>query len=142
MISDRDLVTVQKRGSPYTYGTMTRAAAHLAIDAGADVVFGSGPHVVRGVERRRGRYIVYSSGNFAGWHNFGGGGLLSQSGVVRMTFDSFGRPRAAAWDGVVIDGPGIPRPDRSGAVLRHVASLSRADFGSRAARFRRDGSFR
>lgn len=123
-------------------GTHTRAAAHAAIDAGADVVFGSGPHVVRGVERWRGRYIVYSSGNFAGWRNFGGGGLLAQSGVVRMTFDHRGRPLAAAWEPVLLRGPGIPHRDRGGSVIRRVASLSRADFGTRGARFRRDGSFR
>jgi hypothetical protein len=124
------------------YGTQTRAALHAAIDAGADVVFGSGPHVVRGVERYRGRYIVYSTGNFAGWHTFGIGGVTAQSGVVRMTFDFRGRPRAAAWDPVVIDGPGIPRPDRSGRVLRRVASLSREDFGSAGVRFTRSGRFR
>ncbi len=124
------------------YGTDTRGATRAAIDAGADVVFGSGPHVVRGVERYRGRYIVYSSGNFAGWRNFGIGRLTAQSGVVRMTFDHRGRPVAAAWDGVIIRGPGIPHVDRSGDVVRRVASLSRADFGRRAARFMRDGSFR
>ena len=111
------------------YGTNTRAATHAAIDAGADVVFGSGPHVVRGVERYRGRYIVYSSGNFAGYRNFAIGGLTAQSGVVRMTFDSAGIPTAAAWDGVVLEGPGTPRPDRSGTVVRRVAALSNADFG-------------
>ena len=31
-----------------------RAFAHAAIDAGADLVVGSGPHVIRGVERYRG----------------------------------------------------------------------------------------
>ena len=124
------------------YGTNTRAATHAAIDAGADVVFGSGPHVVRGVERYRGRYIVYSSGNFAGYRNFAIGGLTAQSGVVRMTFDSAGIPTAAAWDGVVLEGPGTPRPDRSGTVVRRVAALSNADFGRNGARFTRDGSFR
>lgn len=126
----------------FDYGTDTRGATHAAIEAGADVVFGSGPHVVRGVERYRGRYIIYSSGNFAGWRNFGIGGLTAQSGVVRMTFDHRGRPVAAAWDGVIIRGPGIPHVDRSGDVVRRVASLSRDDFGRRAARFARDGSFR
>ncbi|MCW2922566.1 MAG: CapA family protein [Thermoleophilia bacterium] len=124
------------------YGTDTRGATHTAIDAGADVVFGSGPHVVRGIERYRDRYIVYSSGNFAGWHNFGIGGLTAQSGVVRMTFDYRGRPTAAAWDGVILRGPGIPHVDRSGDVVRRVAALSREDFGRRGVRFTRDGSFR
>jgi hypothetical protein len=124
------------------YGTNTRAAVHAAVDAGADVVFGSGPHVVRGVERYRGAFIVYSSGNFAGWHNFALGGLSSQSGVVRVTFDGVGRTRSAVWDAVVIDAPGIPRPDRSGRVIARIAALSRADFGRAGARFARDGSFR
>lgn len=124
------------------YGTQTRSALHAAVDAGADVVLGSGPHVVRGVERYRGSYIVYSAGNFAGWHNFGIGGLTAQSGVVRFTFDYSGHAAGGTWDGVVIDQPGVPRPDRSGAVVRRVASLSRADFGRRGARFSRDGRFR
>lgn len=42
--------------------------AHAAIDAGADLVLGSHPHVLQGVEKYKGRYIIYSLGNFC----FGG----------------------------------------------------------------------
>jgi poly-gamma-glutamate synthesis protein (capsule biosynthesis protein) len=38
--------------------------AHAAIDAGADVVAGHGPHLTLGVEVYRGRPILYSLGNF------------------------------------------------------------------------------
>lgn len=41
---------------------------HAAIDAGADLVVGSHPHVIQGYEQYQGRYIVYSLGNFC----FGG----------------------------------------------------------------------
>ena len=41
---------------------------HALIDAGADLVVGSHPHVVGGVEQYKGKYIVYSLGNFC----FGG----------------------------------------------------------------------
>lgn len=41
---------------------------HAAIDAGADLVVGSHPHVIQGYEKYNGRYIVYSLGNFC----FGG----------------------------------------------------------------------
>lgn len=41
---------------------------HAAIDAGADLVIGSHPHVIQGWEVYEGRYIVYSLGNFC----FGG----------------------------------------------------------------------
>ena len=124
------------------YGTNLRAAVHAAVEAGADVVVGSGPHVVRGIERYRGTYIVYSSGNFAGWHTFSLGGLSSQSGVVRFTFDHTGRADGGTWDAVTIGAPGIPRPDRSGRITRRVAELSRADFGSAGVRFGRGGRFR
>ena len=36
------------------------------IDAGADLIFGHGPHVLRGMEFYKGRLIAYSLGNFAG----------------------------------------------------------------------------
>jgi poly-gamma-glutamate synthesis protein (capsule biosynthesis protein) len=38
--------------------------AHAAIDAGADVVVGHGPHVLRGIEIYKGKVIFYSLGNF------------------------------------------------------------------------------
>lgn len=46
-----------KRGNVYEF-------AHTAIDAGADVVLGNGPHVNRAVELYKGRLIAYSLGNF------------------------------------------------------------------------------
>lgn len=36
----------------------------LCIDAGADLVLGHHPHVLQGIEEYKGRYIVYSLGNF------------------------------------------------------------------------------
>ena len=42
--------------------------AHLAVDAGADLVIGHHPHVVGGIENYKGVQIVYSLGNFC----FGG----------------------------------------------------------------------
>src|SRR4030095_15829296 len=43
--------------------------AHTVIDAGARVVLGHGPHVLRGMEIYKDRLIAYSMGNFAtyGW---------------------------------------------------------------------------
>ena len=38
--------------------------AHAVIDAGADVYFGHGPHVLRGIEIYKGKPIFYSLGNF------------------------------------------------------------------------------
>jgi len=41
-----------------------RELAHVLIDAGADAVIGSHPHVTQGAEMYRGKPIVYSLGNF------------------------------------------------------------------------------
>lgn len=49
--------------------------ARLAVDSGADVVFGQGPHVTRAVELYRDRFISYSSGNFATY------GAINTSGI-------------------------------------------------------------
>lgn len=40
--------------------------AHAVIDAGADVVVGHGPHLLRGLELYKGKPIFYSLGNFIG----------------------------------------------------------------------------
>lgn len=42
--------------------------AHKCIDLGADIVIGCHPHVLQGVEKYKGSYILYSLGNFC----FGG----------------------------------------------------------------------
>ncbi|WP_136706880.1 CapA family protein [Agromyces sp. H66] len=44
--------------------TSHRRFAHALVDAGADVVFGHSPHIVRGVEVYRGRPILYGAGDF------------------------------------------------------------------------------
>lgn len=39
--------------------------AHVCIDAGADLILGSGPHVTRAIELYNNKFIAYSLGNFA-----------------------------------------------------------------------------
>ena len=41
-----------------------RLVLYRAIDAGADVILGSGPHVLRGIEMYKGKPIFYSLGDF------------------------------------------------------------------------------
>jgi poly-gamma-glutamate synthesis protein (capsule biosynthesis protein) len=47
---------------------LQRKLGRLAVDAGADLVLGTHPHVIQGIETYAGRHIVYSLGNFV----FGG----------------------------------------------------------------------
>jgi len=118
----------------------TRAFAHAVVDAGADAVLGSGPHVIRGVESRRGVPIVYSTGNLAGYHTFPVAGALGLSTVVELRIDGRGRLRGGRWLPLVLREPGRPTVDREYATSTLLAArLSTEDFGSPG--LRADGRF-
>jgi hypothetical protein len=133
-------------GSEETYAGEDRgnpqAFAHAAIDAGADLVIASGPHVLRGMEFYHRRLIAYSLGNFAGYHNFSSGGNLSLSGILRVTLAEDGSFVSGRFVSTRLDGEGRPSVDGSRAALGLVAGLSRADFGRRAAGFGPTGTIR
>jgi poly-gamma-glutamate capsule biosynthesis protein CapA/YwtB (metallophosphatase superfamily) len=116
--------------------------AHMAVDAGADLVLASGPHVVRGMEFYRKHLIAYSLGDFAGYQNFGTGGTLGQSCILRVTLSSDGSFVAGTLVSLALTGQGQPVPDRSGAAAHLIAQLSGVDFGHRAARILPNGTIR
>jgi Bacterial capsule synthesis protein PGA_cap len=118
-----------------------RAFAHAVIRAGAALVLGSGPHVIRGVELYRGRLIAYSLGNFVGYHTLGGGGVLDLSGILRMTLAASGRTVSGRWISVRLVG-GLPHLDRAGTAARLVARLSRVDFPASRLRLGHGGTLR
>ncbi len=104
-----------------------RAFAHAVIDAGASIVLGSGPHVIRGIERYHRRMVAYSLGNFVGYHTLGGGGVLNDSAILRVTLGAGGRVLAADWIPITLV-DGLPRPDPTHASAKLVGALSREDF--------------
>ena len=120
----------------------TRGFAHALIDAGASVVLGSGPHVVRGLERYHGQLIAYSLGDFAGWHSFGMEGPLSLSGMLHLKISGAGRILSGRWISLKLTGAGTPVRDQSNVSAHLVASLSREDFGEMAIGLRNDGHLR
>jgi hypothetical protein len=118
-------------GTEYAFGENRgdpRAFAHAVVDAGADLVLGSGPHVVRGIERYRGKLIAYSLGDFAGWRTFGTGGALGLSGLLTVKVDENGRIRGGRWLSLRLEPPGVPEVDPSHAAARLVRRLSDEDF--------------
>lgn len=117
----------EDRGNP-------EAFAHMAVDAGADLVLGSGPHVLRAMELYHGRLIAYSLGNFAGYHNFTVEGVLGESVVLHATLAADGAFRAGRLVSVRLAGAGQPVPDPSGAGAALIAQLSRSDLGTRGIR--------
>jgi poly-gamma-glutamate capsule biosynthesis protein CapA/YwtB (metallophosphatase superfamily) len=117
-----------------------RAFSHAVIDAGADLVIGHSPHVLRGMEWYRGRLIAYSMGNFAGYKVFALGGPLSISGVLRVTLRGDGRFEAGVLVPTRLDANGIPVLDPAEQAHGVVRALSRADFGDHAVRVSRSGA--
>lgn len=61
--------------------------AHAVIDAGADLVLGHGPHLLRGLEVYRGRLIAYSLGNFCTYGRFSLAGPLGHAVVLSAELD-------------------------------------------------------
>lgn len=122
----------ENRGDPVRF-------ARAAIDAGADLVVGHGPHVLRGMEWYKGRLIAYSLGNFGGYRVFALGGPLSVSGILRVTLRGDGAFEAGILVPTRMNGDGIPQLDAAEQAHGIVRSLSRVDFGSRAATVSRSG---
>ena len=116
-----------------------RAFARAAVDAGADAVLGSGPHVLRGMECYRHAIVAYSLGNFVGYRTLATSGVLGLSGVLEASFAADGGFIGGRLRPVKLAPPGVPRRDRSGASIRLVRQLSRQDFGRRACRISRTG---
>jgi hypothetical protein len=125
----------EDRGNP-------EAFAHMAVEAGADLVLGSGPHVLRGMEIYRDRLIAYSLGNFSGFHNFGLDGVLGETVVLHATLAPDGAFRSGRLASVrmVEAGQPVPDPEDAGAAL--VAELSREDFGPKAVEVSPGGDLR
>jgi Bacterial capsule synthesis protein PGA_cap len=105
-----------------------RRFTHAAIDAGADLVLGSGPHVVRAMEIYKGKLIAYSLGNFATYGPFN---LNAENGLtlvleVHLASDgTFLRGRAYP---VKQEKPGGPKMDPDMKILPVLRTLSNADF--------------
>ena len=124
----------EDRGDPVAF-------SHAAIDAGADLVLGHGPHVLRGMEWYRGRLIAYSLGNF------GGGGVFGKDPATRYGAYLSVRLRA---DGTVVAGrvrsvrfdypDGTPLADTAGGAARLMDQRGRRDFGGSAVTLGPDGT--
>jgi poly-gamma-glutamate capsule biosynthesis protein CapA/YwtB (metallophosphatase superfamily) len=116
-----------------------REFTHAVVDAGADLVLGSGPHVVRGMEVYRNRLIAYSLGNFA-FYSFPFKGPTALSLILEVNL----APDGAFINGIVHpvkqEGQNGPRLDKDGAVIPVLRQLSTTDFGASAVRVGSDGT--
>jgi hypothetical protein len=109
------------RGSVYRF-------AHGVVDAGADVVFGHGPHVTRAVELYRDRLICYSLGNFATYRRFNLTGPNGIAPIVKVEVDREGSFLQGEVVAIHQPGEGGPRIDPSEKAIIRLKELSEFDF--------------
>lgn len=116
------------------------AFTHAVIDAGADLVLGHGPHVMRGMELYKDHLIVYSMGNFCtyGWFTLAAETALSE--IVEVKIGPDGKFISGKIHGAHQEGRGGPILDDTGTSIRTVRSLSVADFGTNAPKIADDGT--
>jgi len=67
----------EKRGDVYAF-------AHNAVDNGADLIFGNGPHVSRAMELYKNRLIAYSLGNFCTYKCVSIAGICGIAPLLRV----------------------------------------------------------
>lgn len=111
----------ENRGNVYEF-------SHAMIDAGADVIFGHGPHVPRSIEIYKGRFIAYSLGNFCTYSRFNLSGANGLTPVVQIWTNGEGefvKGKIHAYH--QIKGLGTLR-DPGNAVVYKMKDLTKIDF--------------
>lgn len=109
------------------------------VDAGADLVIGHGPHVVRAVERYKNRLIAYSLGNFATYYGISVAGIKGIAPILKATLDGEGRFIEGEIISTVQLRPNGPSIDEEQRALNLMRGLSIEDFGTPGIRFLPDG---
>lgn len=130
---ETEIFVGEKRGNVYAF-------AHAVIDAGADLVLGHGPHVLRAMEFYKGHLIDYSMGNFATYGMFNLKGAQSLSTIFEITVGFDGKFITGKIHAGKQEGRGGPVPDPTGASIEKVRSLSMTDFPTTAPKIDDDGT--
>ena len=104
------------RGNEMFYGTNRgnlRQFARAVVDAGADLVMGHGPHVIRGIELYKNRLIAYSLGNFATYGRFNLSNYQAWTLILEASLDKQGKFVAGKVIPIVQKGAGVPEIHKS-----------------------------
>jgi poly-gamma-glutamate capsule biosynthesis protein CapA/YwtB (metallophosphatase superfamily) len=104
------------------------AFAHTVIDAGADMVIGHGPHVLRAMEVYKNKLIAYSLGNFLTYGNMNISGITGINVILQAEIDEqngdFIRGKLISVQQV---GYGIPTLDESYEGFHLIKDLTSED---------------
>lgn len=123
----------ENRGNVYDF-------AHKLIDAGADVIFGHGPHVTRAVELYKDRFIIYSLGNFCTYGRFSLSGSKGVAPIVKLKVTKDGAFISGDAIPIVQAGRGEPKKDPNKKAIKELQELTKADFPEGNLEIKDDGS--
>jgi poly-gamma-glutamate capsule biosynthesis protein CapA/YwtB (metallophosphatase superfamily) len=113
----------ENRGNPYEF-------ARLAIDAGADMVFGHGPHIPRAIDLYKGKFIAYSLGNFATNTSVNISGISGYAPIIKIKTDRKGNfLEGELFSAIQMGENGARRPilDSTGACIKMIKELTEKD---------------
>lgn len=125
----------EERGNVYRF-------ARVAIDSGADVVLGHGPHVTRAIDLYKGKFIAYSLGNFCTYGQFNLKGPNGIAPVLSIRVNRNGDFISGGVVSVAQEGKGGPTLDQSGRALLEIKRLTSEDIPEVRPDFDRNGGFR
>jgi hypothetical protein len=111
----------ENRGDVYKF-------AHTLIDAGADIIFGHGPHVTRAVEVYKDRFITYSLGNFCTYRGISVNGINGIAPIIKIFADRNGKfLYGRIFPTYQTYGTGV-RIDAEKQVIKKIQELTKKDF--------------
>ena len=122
----------QNRGNVYEF-------AHRAIDAGADLVIGHGPHVTRAVELYKNKLIAYSLGNFCTYRRFNLQGPNGIAPILKIYLDPSGNLIKARIFPVYQDKMKGTFLDPQKRVIYKIKTLTQSDFPETPLKITDDG---
>lgn len=120
------------RGNPVAF-------ARTAIEAGASVVFGHGPHVMRAGEWHGDRIAFHSLGNLVTYGPFSNGEPSNRGALACVALGRDGGVREAALRSTQQLAPGVVVADTRHRAAMLVDSLGRLDFPRKGVRVAPDG---
>jgi hypothetical protein len=132
-VDSTELYLGADRGNPVAF-------AQAAVDGGASLVIGHGPHVLRAMEWRGEALVAHSLGNLVTYGPFAFAEPIARGAVLCATLDEEGRVTDARLRATRQKRPGRVAADTSRRALTLIDSLSQLDFPESGVRVERDGT--
>lgn len=123
----------ENRGDVYKF-------SRAVIDAGADIVFGHGPHVTRAADLYKDRFIIYSLGNFCTYGRFNLRGAAGIAPIISLKVDATGKFLGGKAIPIYQQKTHGPKIDPQNRAIDKLIELTKQDFPETALAISEDGT--